>query len=177
MPESHPLARRRGSMTWTDPMADFPRRTAVGRASPTDGEGDWGCVGVSGDGGSVTAVPSQHIQRVVAASSELGKAASREAPRMALAAAPIATETKDLPLKDQAYLGGWKSPQTLLAVYERAAEATMREGLATRGSARSGASLGRIDCREARLDERTAGTDSRASSAWKSKTPPHTLKC
>ena len=48
----------------------------------------------------------------------------------------FATETKDLPLKDQAYLGGWKSAQTLLAVYQRADEATMREGLARRGDRR-----------------------------------------
>ena len=41
-------------------------------------------------------------------------------------------EAKDLPPKDQAYLGGWKSPQTLLAVYQRADETTMREGLARR---------------------------------------------
>ena len=48
----------------------------------------------------------------------------------------FATETKDLPLKDQAYLGGWKSPQTLLAVYQRADETTMREGLARRDGRR-----------------------------------------
>ena len=45
-------------------------------------------------------------------------------------------EAKDLPLKDQAYLGGWKSPQTLLAVYQRADEKTMREGLARRDGRR-----------------------------------------
>lgn len=48
----------------------------------------------------------------------------------------FATETKDLPLKDQAYLGGWKSPQTLLTVYQRADESTMREGLARRDGRR-----------------------------------------
>jgi integrase len=48
----------------------------------------------------------------------------------------FATETKDLPLKDQANLGGWKSPQTLLAVYQRADESTVREGLARRDSRR-----------------------------------------
>jgi len=48
----------------------------------------------------------------------------------------LATETKDFPPKDQAYLGGWKSPQTLLAVYQRADETRMREGLASRDGRR-----------------------------------------
>jgi len=89
-------------------------------------------VGVSGDRRSVAALPSHHVQQVVATCGEVGEAADCQTPRMALIAAPICAGEERPPLKDQAYLGGWKSPQTLLAVYQRADETTMREGLARR---------------------------------------------
>ena len=47
-----------------------------------------------------------------------------------------AREAKDLPLKDLAYLGGWKSPDTLLKLYQRADEETMRKGLKRRAERR-----------------------------------------
>jgi hypothetical protein len=45
----------------------------------------------------------------------------------------FATEMKHTPLKDLAYLGGWKDHQTLLLCYQRADEVTMAEALKTRG--------------------------------------------
>ena len=47
-----------------------------------------------------------------------------------------ATETKAMPLKDQAHAGGWKSTKVLLDVYQRADWETMREGLAKRAPIR-----------------------------------------
>jgi len=44
----------------------------------------------------------------------------------------FATEMKHTPLKDLAHLGGWKSPQTILACYQLPDEATPRDALATR---------------------------------------------
>jgi integrase len=48
----------------------------------------------------------------------------------------FASEMKDTPLKDLAYLGGWKSPQTLLTVYQQPDEETQRAALAKRRSVR-----------------------------------------
>jgi integrase len=48
----------------------------------------------------------------------------------------FATELKAMPLKDLSYSGGWKSPQTLLNIYQRPDEETMREGLANRKTLR-----------------------------------------
>ncbi len=50
----------------------------------------------------------------------------------------FATELKDTPLKDLCYLGGWKSPQTLLACYQRPDEDTMRQALEQRRRVSSG---------------------------------------
>ncbi len=44
----------------------------------------------------------------------------------------FATELKDLPLKDLAYIGGWKDPKTLLECYQQPDEARMRDALALR---------------------------------------------
>ncbi|MFZ5625225.1 MAG: tyrosine-type recombinase/integrase [Gemmatimonadota bacterium] len=44
----------------------------------------------------------------------------------------FATELKDIPLKDLCDLGGWKSPQTILACYQESDEDTMRRALANR---------------------------------------------
>ena len=38
----------------------------------------------------------------------------------------------DLPLKDQAFLGGWKTVRTLADVYQQADDTTMRNALARR---------------------------------------------
>ena len=48
----------------------------------------------------------------------------------------FASEMKDTPLKDLAYMGGWKSPQTLLTVYQQPDEETQRAALAKRRSVR-----------------------------------------
>jgi integrase len=44
----------------------------------------------------------------------------------------FATEMKHAPLKDLAYLGGWKSVATVVDIYQRPDEATMRSALAAR---------------------------------------------
>lgn len=44
----------------------------------------------------------------------------------------FATEMKHLPLRDLAYLGGWKEPKTLLQCYQQPDEELMREALQTR---------------------------------------------
>lgn len=46
----------------------------------------------------------------------------------------FATELKATPLRDLCYLGGWKSPQTVLTCYQHPDEDTMRRALASRGS-------------------------------------------
>ena len=43
-----------------------------------------------------------------------------------------ATEVKDTPLKDLAYLGGWKDPGTLLSCYQVPDEGTQRRALEQR---------------------------------------------
>ena len=40
-------------------------------------------------------------------------------------------------MRDLLYLGGWKSPQTLLSVYQQPDEATQRDTLANRKALRS----------------------------------------
>jgi integrase len=47
-----------------------------------------------------------------------------------------ATETKGMPVKDQAHAGGWKSTRVLQDVYQRADWETMRAGLASRSTLR-----------------------------------------
>jgi integrase len=49
----------------------------------------------------------------------------------------FATELKAMPLKDLAYAAGWKSPQTLLNLYQRPDEDTIRAGLASRRALRA----------------------------------------
>jgi integrase len=44
----------------------------------------------------------------------------------------FATELKEIPLKDLCYLGGWKSPATILACYQAPDEVTQRTALAKR---------------------------------------------
>jgi integrase len=44
----------------------------------------------------------------------------------------FATELKHAPLRDLAYLGGWKSVATVVNVYQQPDEATMAQALATR---------------------------------------------
>ena len=44
----------------------------------------------------------------------------------------FATELKHTPLRDLCYMGGWKSPQTLLTCYQRPDEGTMRAALTAR---------------------------------------------
>lgn len=44
----------------------------------------------------------------------------------------FATELKKAPLRDLAYLGGWKSPQTVVLVYQQPDEETMRQALEQR---------------------------------------------
>jgi integrase len=44
----------------------------------------------------------------------------------------FATELKHAPLADLAYLGGWKSVATAVAVYQQPDDRTMREALASR---------------------------------------------
>ncbi len=44
----------------------------------------------------------------------------------------FATELKDAPLKDLAYLGGWKDPKTLLTCYQQPDEGTQRPALESR---------------------------------------------
>ena len=44
----------------------------------------------------------------------------------------FANEMKHTNLRDLAYLGGWKSPQTVLTVYQQPDEETQREALAAR---------------------------------------------
>jgi integrase len=46
----------------------------------------------------------------------------------------FATEMKDTPLKDLCYMGGWKSPQTVLQCYQQPDESTMLTALANRRS-------------------------------------------
>ena len=50
----------------------------------------------------------------------------------------FATEMKHTPLRDLAQLGGWKSPQTILACYQQPDEATQRKALAERRELRAG---------------------------------------
>ena len=54
----------------------------------------------------------------------------------------FATEMKHAPLRDLSYLGGWKSPQTVLTCYQQPDEDTQRDALATRRETRSEAILG-----------------------------------
>jgi len=44
----------------------------------------------------------------------------------------FASELKEMPLRDLAHLGGWKNPQTVLAVYQQPSIELQRRGLATR---------------------------------------------
>ena len=44
----------------------------------------------------------------------------------------FATEMKGAPLKDLCYMGGWKSPQTILTCYQQPDENTMRTAIANR---------------------------------------------
>jgi len=44
----------------------------------------------------------------------------------------FATEMKHAPLKDLAYLGGWKSVQTVVNIYQRPEEVTMHRALEAR---------------------------------------------
>src|SRR5688500_7599036 len=44
----------------------------------------------------------------------------------------FANELKNAPLRDLAYLGGWKNPQTVLTVYQQPDEDTQRAILASR---------------------------------------------
>lgn len=44
----------------------------------------------------------------------------------------FATELKKAPLRDLAYLGGWKSPETVVRVYQKPDDETMREALEQR---------------------------------------------
>lgn len=48
----------------------------------------------------------------------------------------FATELKDVPLPDLCYLGGWKSPQTILRCYQKPDEETMRRALERRKTVR-----------------------------------------
>lgn len=50
----------------------------------------------------------------------------------------FATELKDAPLKDLAYLGGWKDPKTLLTCYQQADEGTQRRALESRRRLKAG---------------------------------------
>jgi len=49
----------------------------------------------------------------------------------------FATELKHVPLKDLAYLGGWKDHQTILTSYQRPDAETMQEALKTRTALRA----------------------------------------
>ena len=48
-------------------------------------------------------------------------------------------EMKETPLKDLCYMGGWKSPQTVLTRYQQPDTETQREALAKRKRYRAGA--------------------------------------
>jgi integrase len=50
-----------------------------------------------------------------------------------------ATEMKETPLKDLCYMGGWKSPMTVLTCYQQPDTETQREALAKRKRYRAGA--------------------------------------
>ena len=50
----------------------------------------------------------------------------------------FASELKDTPLADLAYLGGWKDPQTILKCYQRPDSDTMRRALEQRRQLRAG---------------------------------------
>ncbi|MBW3569719.1 MAG: site-specific integrase [Gemmatimonadetes bacterium] len=50
-----------------------------------------------------------------------------------------ATEMKETPLKDLCYMGGWKSPMTVLTCYQQPDTETQREALARRKRYRAGA--------------------------------------
>jgi hypothetical protein len=43
----------------------------------------------------------------------------------------FASELKEMPLRDLAHLGGWKNPQTVLAVCQQPSIELQRRGLAT----------------------------------------------
>jgi hypothetical protein len=44
----------------------------------------------------------------------------------------FASELKEMPLRDLAHLGGWKNPQTVLAVYQQPSIELQRRGSDTR---------------------------------------------
>ena len=46
----------------------------------------------------------------------------------------FATELKNIPLGDLAYLGGWQSAQTILKCYQQPDDLTLRSALTTRGT-------------------------------------------
>jgi hypothetical protein len=46
----------------------------------------------------------------------------------------FATELKNVPLGDLAYLGGWQSPQTILKCYQQPDDLTLRSALTKRGT-------------------------------------------
>ena len=50
----------------------------------------------------------------------------------------FATELKDTPLKDLAYLGGWKRPETILQCYQQPDEVTMERALSNRRKVSAG---------------------------------------
>lgn len=50
----------------------------------------------------------------------------------------FASELKSTNLRDFAYMGGWKNPQTVLTVYQQPEIAVQREALASRKALRVG---------------------------------------
>lgn len=81
-------------------------------------------------------------QQVAEAVADKGQAMLSADP-LHLSADRLATELKDVPLRDLCHLGGWKDPQTVLKCYQKPDEATMRSALAMRARYQGSGGLNR----------------------------------
>jgi hypothetical protein len=69
---------------------------------------------------------------MVAACRGVGGHRSRARHRLSLSTSQIRQRTQGANLKDLAYMGGWKDPETVLTVYQQPELEVQREGFAGR---------------------------------------------